>query len=40
MRFKQLILVALCAMALGACQKDPKPNEETIQILKERKRSR
>lgn len=38
MRFKHLILVALCAMAFGACQKDPKPNEETIQILKEKEK--
>ena len=36
MRSKLLIIAALCVMALGACQKDPKPNEETFQILKEK----
>ena len=36
MRSKLLIIAALCVMAFGACQKDPKPNEETFQILKEK----
>ena len=38
MRFKHFILVALCALALGSCQKEPQPNEETIQILKEKEK--
>lgn len=38
MRFKNLLLVALCAMVCGSCQKEPKPNEETIQILKEKEK--
>ena len=38
MRFKLLIICALCALAFGSCQKDPKPNEETFQILKEKEK--
>lgn len=38
MRSKLLIISALCVMALGACQKDPKPNEETFKILKEKEK--
>ncbi len=38
MRFKFLTLVALCAFVCGSCQKDPKPNEETFQILKEKEK--
>ena len=38
MRFKNLLLVALCAVVCGSCQKDPQPNEETIQILKEKEK--
>lgn len=38
MRSKVLIICALCAMAFGACQKDPKPNEESFSILKEKEK--
>ncbi len=38
MRFKLMTLGVLCAFAFVSCQKDPKPNEETIQILKEKEK--
>lgn len=38
MRFKLLIICALCALVFGSCHKDPKPNEETFKILKEKEK--
>ena len=38
MRFKILVLIALCAFVCASCLKDSKPNGETIQILKEREK--
>lgn len=38
MRFKLMIIGALCAFVFGSCQKAPMPNETTIQILKEKEK--
>ena len=38
MRFKLLMLVAFCVFVCESCQKDTKPNGETIQILKEKEK--
>ncbi len=38
MRFKIVVLIALCAFVCESCLKDAKPNGETIQIIKEKEK--
>lgn len=38
MRFKLLMCAVLCVFVCGSCKKDPQPNSETIQILKEKEK--
>lgn len=38
MRFRLLLLLALCAFLFGACEKAPQPNAESIRILKEKEK--